>query len=181
MKRYFLIALSAGVLSGCASTSVKLDYDKSADFSGLKKFAWENATQPTTGDPRIDNDLSDERVRNAVDSILVSKGFVFAAQDDADFLVAYFVDFKRSLSSSSASVGVGRSSHGRYGGVSYGGSVSETEQGLLTIDIIDPADQKTIWRGVGTGSTYSGSNPDKATQKINDSVASILRKFPPEK
>lgn len=181
MKRLLLLALSTGILSGCSSVSVKRDFDTSTDFTPLKTFAWQHAKQPETGDPQLDNDLNDERIRKAITANLSAKGFQAAERGKADFLVAYFVDHQRKLSSSSMSVGVGRSSYGRHGSVGYNTGVSEYDQSILTIDIIDPADEKTIWRGVGTRAAYSGSNPQKYAKRTNESVEKILKKFPPKR
>ncbi len=180
MKKWLLLVVSAGLLTGCSSVSVSRDYDTTADFSGLKTFAWQHAEQPETGDPRIDNDLHDERIRAAVDETLSAKGFQRADLADADFMVAYFIEYKRKLSSGSVSVGMGRSSYGRHGGVGYGTGVSEYDQAILTIDMLNPADEKMIWRGVGSRSAYDGSSPAKATKTVNESVSKILKKFPPK-
>ena len=180
-KRWFLFVVSAVVLSGCSSVSVRRDYDKSTDFSALKTFAWKYAEQPQTGNPRIDNDLIDERIRSAVDATLAAKGFRSVEKSDADFLVSYFMDYQQRLGGGSVSVGMSRGSGGgRYGGVGYNSGVSDYEQGRLTIDLLDPQDDKTVWRAVGTRTTYDGSNPEKTTKIVNSAVASILKKFPPK-
>lgn len=180
MKKWLVPALSAACLAGCSSVSVQRDFDTGTDFSQLKTFAWQHAEQPETGNPQIDNDLNDERIRNAVNATLSAKGFIAAERDEADVLVAYFVDHKRKLSSGSVSVGLGRSSYGRHGGVGYSTGLSEYDQAILTIDILNPADDRMIWRGVGSRSTYEGSNPSKSVQIVNEAVETILKKFPPK-
>jgi len=181
MKQALCLAASALLLAGCSSVSVSRDYDESADFSSLKTYAWQHAVQPKTGNPRIDNDLMDERVRSAVDALLAQKGFVLADKENADCLVAYFVEYKQRIGGSSVSFGMGTGGYGRYGGVGYNTSVSDYDEGHLTIDIIDPASGKNIWRGVGRRTTYEGSSPKKMTKVINTSVSRILGKFPPKK
>ena len=181
MAKWMLLALSAGILSGCSSVSVNRDFDASVDFNVLKTFAWQHAEQPQTDDPRIDNDLNDERIRNAVNATLAAKGFRSADRDGADFWVVYFVEHQRKLNSGSMSVSMGRGSYGRYGGVGYNTGVSEYDQAILTIDILNPSDGKMVWRGVGSRSSYEGSNPAKSTQIVNEAVAKILKKFPPKK
>ncbi|MEN7973085.1 MAG: DUF4136 domain-containing protein [Verrucomicrobiota bacterium] len=180
MKKVLLLVVFAGVFAGCSSISVRRDYDTSADFSGLKKFAWQYAEQPETGDPRIDNDLIDARIRRAVDETLEAKGFQSSDAANADFLVVYFVEYKRRLNSGSISFGLGGGRAGRHGGVGYDTGVSEYDQASLTIDMIDPVGKKMIWRGVGDRSAYDGSSPEKMTKIINASVAKILKGFPPE-
>lgn len=178
--KILLISISVGLLTGCSSVSVNRDYDTRINFSNLKTFAWQHAEQPETGDPRIDNDLNDERIRAAVNATLTAKGFHSAERANADFLVAYFVEHQRTLSSGSVSVGMGRSSYGRHGGVGYSTGVSEYDQAILTIDMLNPTDEKMIWRGAGTRATYEGSSPEKSTKIVKEAVLKILKKFPPK-
>ncbi len=180
MKKKFLFAAIMALIAGCSSVSVNQDYDASTDFSPLKTFAWQYAAQPQTGDPRIDNDLNDERIRKAVNATLSGKGFQLVDRAHADFLVAYFIDCHRELRPGSMSVGVGRGSMGRYGGMGYYSGTTEYRETLLTIDILEPAEEKTIWRGVGARPSYEGSSPEKTTQIVNESVREILKNFPPE-
>jgi len=160
---------------------VSNDYDVNAGFSNLKTFAWKHAEQPLTGNPRMDNDLIDERIRAAVKTELEKKGFVAVDKADADFFVAYFIDYKQRINGSSVSLGAGGGSYGRYGGAGYSTGISDYEEGSLTIDMIDPASDKNVWRGVGRRTTYEGSSPEKMTKIINRSVSRILAKFPPKK
>jgi len=179
-KRGFLLVVSAALFSGCSSVSVQVDHDDSTDFTMLKTFAWQYVEQPQTGNPRIDNDLIDERVRAAVDAVLAAKGLLLVEKADADFLVSYFIDYKQRISGSSIRFGIGTGRAGRYGGVGYDTGVSDYEEGHLTIDFLDPAEEKTIWRGVGKRRTYESSSPEKTTKVVNSAVFAILKKFPPE-
>ena len=180
MKRIFMLSAVLVLLSGCSSISVRRDYDRTTDFSQLKTYAWEHAEQPETGDPRIDNDLMDERVRAAVNRELAAKGLVAGSKSDADFLVAYFITYKQRIGGSSVSFGIGTGSYGRYGSVGYNTSISDYDEGHLTIDIMDSATTNTIWRGVGVRTTYETAKPDKITKIVNQAVSKILKKFPPK-
>lgn len=181
MKYLLCLAASVLLLAGCSSVSVTRDYGASSDFSILKTYAWQHATQPKTGNPRIDNDLMDERIRSAVDAQLAEKGFMLVPKEEADCLVAYFVEYKQRIGGNSVSFGLGGGNNGRYGGAGYNTSISDYDEGYLTIDIIDPASGKNIWRGVGRRTTYEGSNPKKLTKIVNTAASRILAKFPPEK
>ncbi len=181
MKReFFLYMVAVVVLSGCSSISVSRDYDETVNFSALKTFAWKDAVQPETGNPRIDNDLIDDRIRTAVNRELTAKGFRLAKQGFADFQVSYFVEYKQRIGGGTVSVGMGGGTGGRYGGVGYNTGISDYEEGHLTIDMIDPSDDKTFWRGVGRRTSYETSNPKKITKIVNQSVSGILKKFPPK-
>jgi hypothetical protein len=180
MKLAPYLAVALALITGCSSVSVTRDFDSDTDFTGLKTFAWQHETQPKTGNPRIDNDLIDERVRKAVDTLLAEKGFAPAPKTEADFLVAYFIQYKQRIGGSSVSFGIGAGSSGRYGGVGYNTAISDYDEGWLTIDMIDPESDKTIWRGVGVRATYESPKPAKATKIINHAVGRILKKFPPK-
>ena len=176
-----LLALTAIILvSGCSTVHVTRDYDQTADFGRLQTFAWKHEQQPVSGNPRVDNDLIDARIRTAVNTALVSKGFRPAAPADADFLLAYFMEYKRKLEGSSISFGLGGGRYGSYGGVGYSSDLSEYDEGVLTIDVLDAATRKTIWRGVGTRVAYDSANAQKVSKITNDAVARILAGFPPE-
>lgn len=150
------------------------------DFSPFKTYAWLHAVQPKTGDARLDNDLTDARIRAALNQTLPDKGLVFD-EDNPDVLVAYFVDVTRRIGGNTMAFGMGYGQRGRrYSAIGYDTAIYDYEEGALTIDIIDAQTQKTIWRGSGYRNTYSGSNPEKATEIINSSVARILKKFPPK-
>jgi len=179
MKRLYPACIAAALLAGCSTVSVTRDYDPETDFSPLKTYAWKHDMQPKTGNARIDNDLIDQRVRESVEATLAAKGYTAVDSEEADFLVAYFIEYKQRIGGSSISFGVGTGGMGRYGGVGYNTSVSDYDEGHLTIDIINPSTDKTIWRGVGKRTTYESSNPRKVTKIINKAVSRILAKFPP--
>lgn len=167
-------------LSGCSSVTVRRDYDLAADFSRLSTYAWKHVEQPQTGNPRIDNDLIDARVRAAVNAELSAKGFELVDRSEADFRVAYFLEYKQRIGGNSVSFGMGIGTYSRYG-VGYDTAISDYDEGHLTIDIIDPADGGIIWRGVGRRTTYDTGDPAKTTKVVNMAVARILAKFPPTK
>ena len=180
MKRRLFLLASASLLTGCSSISVSQDYDVEFDFASLNTFAWKYAEQPETGNPRIDNDLMDRRVRSAVNAALARKGFRLVEAAEADFLVAYFIDYKQRIQGSSWNAGAGTGSYNRYGGVAYDTGIEDYEEGQLTIDLINPATDKNVWRGVGRRRSYETSNPEKVTKMVNSAVSKILKKFPPK-
>ncbi|MDH3981347.1 MAG: DUF4136 domain-containing protein [Kiritimatiellaceae bacterium] len=185
-KRAFLLCSSVALLAGCSSVSVNLDFDSTVDFSTLHTYAWQHEEQPETGNPRIDNDLNNKRIRRAIDAELQAKGFVEAEKASASFQVVYYMNFERRIDNRGGgwSIGMSKGSTGRAGGVGWssGSNVSDYEEAQLTIDIINPATEQMIWRGRGRRSVSGNStNPEKLTARTNDAVARILKKFPPTK
>ena len=70
---------------GCSSMKVTYDYDPGADFSTYRTFDWVAGPQEPTGDPRIDNQLTDIRIRVTVDGQLTLKGYRRVASEKPDF------------------------------------------------------------------------------------------------
>ncbi|WP_372798933.1 DUF4136 domain-containing protein [Pontiella sp.] len=185
-RTLFLSLAGAGLLlSGCSSVLVERDYDAAFNFQTLETYAWKHAVQPETGVPRIDNDLNDRRIRQAVDDTLRAKGFTLAENPAAaDFHVEYFMEFRQRIESSggSVSLGIGSYSGGRAGslGWSTGANVSDYEEAQLTIDILEPNADRTIWRGRGLRRASSSADPAKLTSRTQEVVSRILKKFPPQ-
>lgn len=180
MKTKLLLSVLIAIgVSGCSSISVRRDYNAAFDFSALQTYAWQHELQPETGDPRVDNDLIDERIRRAVNDHLNRKGFKRADRDEADFLITYYREYRSRISGTSWSAGMGRGSYGSYGSIGYGSDISEYDQSILIIDMLSMADEKALWRGIGIRAVYEGSSPDKITRIVNKAVAKILKKFPP--
>ncbi len=180
MIRFLLTLATVVLISGCSSVSVQRDYDTSIDFSMLKTYAWKYATQPKTGNPQIDNDLQDKRIRTAINAILEVKGFAPAEPDRADVLVAYYMESKRRISGDTWVFGFGTGLYDGFGGIGYNTSISDYDEGYLTIDVIGGTSGKTIWRGVGRRATYEDPDPEKGAEIIHSAVAKILADFPPK-
>jgi len=64
------------------------------------------------------------------------------------------------------------------GGSTY---VTQYDEGTLVIDFIDIAENKLVWRGVGTGALSESPSVEERTENINNAVAQILEQFPPTK
>jgi len=59
-------------------------------------------------------------------------------------------------------------------------TVSSSTQGSLYIDLIDANKKELIWQGKGSGYLSNGSNVEQKEARINEFVAEILAKYPPE-
>ena len=181
MKAFYALGAAIALLSGCATVSVNRDYDDSVDFSRLHTYAWRHDTQPGTGQVRIDNDLLDRRIREAVERELAARRFERAGKLEADFLVAYYIEYKQRISGNAVMFGLGSGVFDAgFGSFGYNAAISDYDEGWLTLYVIDPLRGKTIWRGVGIRHTYESPDPRKVTRVIDKAVARILSGFPPQ-
>jgi hypothetical protein len=83
------------MLAGCASVKVSFDHDPNANFSGLETYAGVSSTQPKTGDARLDGDILNSKIRQAVENQLRLKGYQKATDGSPDFLIAYMTSISK--------------------------------------------------------------------------------------
>jgi hypothetical protein len=179
--RYFFILVAVFFLAACGTT-VNVDYDKEANFQDLISFTLMPTPKTKTGDERLDSPLVDQRIRKAIVTTLIARGYQ-QVKSNADFTVAYQLGVRQEIDSSRATmtVGVGTFSSRSAIGMSYGnpGYVESYERGILTIDVLKGSDRKLVWRGSSGRRLYDGSTPEKSEKEINAVVKEILAKFPP--
>jgi hypothetical protein len=172
MKRIALLLIATTALS-CASTEVPptFAWDKQASFANLKTYAWYDGPpfQYPHGGAMVDGRFVDDNVRRSVDKELARKGYTKSDSGSPDFLVSY---------ATSQDAILDHDVWGGYGWWSpmYYAGTNKVVQGTLAIDIRQP-DKKLVWRGMLSGA--AGKTPEKLAEKIEDSVAKLLEKFPP--
>lgn len=165
MRRTFVFAaLSLGVMHISLAVSVNIDYDKSADFSGIKTYAWEQGTPAP-------NPLADQRIINAINYHLSMKGLQLV-EAEPDVYVSYHAAAEKDLR-------VYEWGHGgpRWG---YGGrdiDIDTVLVGTLIVDI-SSKDDKLLWRGIGRDTV--SESPQRNEKKINKAVEKMFKKFPPK-
>jgi Domain of unknown function (DUF4136) len=171
-----VFVLSLLIFSGCGSTiSVNQDYDPSYDFAKLKTFGF----IPITSEAGIDQ-LNADRLGEALKTNLTAKGFTLA--EKADFGIALFFTKKTKTDITTTGgygYGYGYGYRG-YGGMGYT-DVYQYDEGTLVIDFIDTAENKLIWRGIGSGVLKDNPSVEERTANINNAVMQILDQFPPTK
>jgi len=195
-KRYSLYSLTSVMilallaLTGCTTMSSHADWDTSANFRTLETYSWVPGQQPLTGDPRIDNNaLLDQRVRQATDTALSSRGYL-KTDSNPDFWVSYSAAIEEKISTTTMpSYGYTTPYIGPYGNVryDYGGawstgttSVTSYDEGTLILDIADAKTKRLIWRGTVSDATNPSRSPEKKQQVIDAAVAKAFADFPPQ-
>ncbi len=176
MKPYKAVMAVVAIvaIAGCSSTQIRTDYDQFATFRGLRTYAWieEDASRGTN--PSINNPLVDRRIRNAVDSELIRRGYQRVSSGNPDFRIRYHV-----IGTDKVEIQSG-SSYGyyRYG---YGNDVYSYEytEGTLVIDIIDGKDNRLIWRGWARKALDDNPHPEQVDMYVRQAVQKLLKEFPP--
>jgi hypothetical protein len=165
----FLLIASGSVLA----QKVNVDWDKTANFSGYRTYAWSQGTPAKSP-------LMGERIIRDIEAQLAAKGLQkVEASANPDLVVMYHAatDTKTQVNTiDSGMYGPGW----RYG---YGGMGSSTtyvdniQVGQLMVDIGDVKNKKFLWRGTASGTL--SDKPEKVEKTINKAVTKMFEKFPP--
>ena len=165
------------------------EYDPVANFVGLRSYAWIPGPQPRSGDPRVDDNWQDRRMRRAIDGQLVAQGFVAVPPEQADFWVGYHVRLLDKVATSTINTDYGYNRAGGGGDAAlyrgwFRGGVQSTYQqrhdvGTLTVFIEGPATQQPIWQGFARADIKPSDDRETRDQRLAKAVVMILEKFPP--
>lgn len=178
LARSSLLVLPALLLVACASVRVNVDFDPNEDFSAYRTFTWLPAPTRPSGDYRIDNPLLDKRIREAVERGLAEKGYRKVVDRYPDFYVAYRLSIEQKIDVYTVNRGY----------VDYWGyyaswpetRVSQYDEGTLVLDVADAHEKQLTWRGVAIGRVRRNPTPEQTTRDVDEAVAEILERFPPE-
>lgn len=174
MKLISLLSLILIItLGSCTTVRVASDYDKQADFTTYKSFAF---YKPGIDKAKI-SDLDKKRILRAIEAGMIAKGFTKSSEPD--LLVSIFTETKENVNvyQNNFGWGYGWGWNPWYWGTGYN-RVSTTTQGTLYIDLIDANKKELIWQGMGTSALTH--NVDRKQEKMNEIVGAILEKYPPQ-
>lgn len=175
MKR-FLLLLAASLLAACASgPQVYTDHDPAATFDRYRTYAWR---QP----PPISNPLLKQRVVEAVDAQLASRGWRLVPEADADVVLVSNVSAHEEQTIDAFYDGPDWIGWGWREGIGVGGGMRHVEVrnyriGTLVLDMFDVATRRAVWRATAEG-TVPGSEA-QMTRHALAAVEAMFRDFPP--
>ncbi len=174
------LALSLVPAAAHARTKVFVDYDRTADLSKYRTFAW--ADPPNGRNMSEDHPLLHQRVVNHITGKLRDGGLLIYP-DDPDLYVTYYTStteqFRIDVMSNGYAYGPGWTWGGYWGytpgAVAVGSAVSSFEKGTLVIDIWDARTKQLVWRGIMKG--IVPENPDKVSKMIDKGIDKIVAKW----
>jgi len=146
---------------------VKVDWDKTTNFTGFKTYAW------TTGTP-AKNPLMGQRIVEGIDQQLAAKGLQKVdSNSNPDLLVLYHASTGSQTELNTMGTGWGWG----WGGGSTTTTVDKIPTGQLSVDLGDAKTKKLLW--LGSASDTLSDKPEKNTDKINKALDKMFKKFPP--
>jgi hypothetical protein len=153
------------------SQSVTYDYDRGANFSAYKKYAWTRGTE-------LPDQLSHARIVRSIDARFAEKGLARVEPGDSpDVLVAYHTAFDKNLRIDGFSSGFGPFGLGpdRSGSA----TVAPILVGTLVVDITDARTRALVWRGMASGDIKPNDKPEQRDKKLAKAMEKMFRNYPP--
>jgi hypothetical protein len=173
-----LVALM-GLGGGCATVSVKTDFDPAVDFSQFRSFQVIGGVLMVDGRPDTRNTLVIDRIKEAIVQELAQRGMQLV-ENGGDLAVA-FVAGARTVTEIEG-VGPYRPGFGPYwGAVGWWGPgyydwwTRTYTKGTLIIDLMDAKTSKLVWRAYAEADINS---PD-AKEFVRKTVHKAFEKYPP--
>lgn len=174
------------LLSACQTAQLQRDFDPSRDFAAYRSWSWqEPGVQYKPDDPRLNSDLTGQRIRSAVSEQLEQRGLRAAAANTVSDLKVHvwlIVDNRQQQVSTQVGGGWGDP----WGGGFWGGpSHIETrtldyQVGTLQIDLLDGKDGKLVWRGSAEHVLRNRQpSPSEREASIRSTVNKVLSQYPP--
>jgi hypothetical protein len=172
MNRILVLLISLLILTGCSSLKVTSDYDPNVSLAGLEDYAvfpFENNSTDS---------LKNDRIIEAVTHNLTAKGYTLSDKSSADFYVRFQTMIRENVPGKTGfSIGLGTFS-GNIGG-SVGTSRYRTyDEETLIIDMLNPSDEKLLWRGVATDTAEQPDSPEERQVYTDKVVDALLASFP---
>jgi len=172
------------VVTSCSSVRVATDYDKNANFSNYKTFAFFKSGI----DKAEINDLDKRRILRAIETELLAKGFT--KSENPDLLVSIFTKSNQRVDVYNNNWGMGGWGWGGFGPWGMGGfygpgwgwgwnqpNVSTSTEGVLFVDLLDANKKELVWQGMGSG--FLSRNMEQKEERIKEFVSKIMEKYPP--
>ncbi len=183
IKAFSLLISSVVILASCGSTA-HIEKDESTDLSKYKSYTWLPADK---NDKKEISDIAAQNIRTTVDQELQKNGWK-EVKSNPDLLLSYDVLVEKNtrvdrdpVYSQSYTRMFYNPYTRRYGTIYYpsqflGYDESEVavKEGTVTITMIDPKTDKTVWQGWASDQINSNKLTSKDIQK---NVKSILKKF----
>jgi len=165
-------------LAGCASgPSIHTNVDPTADFMSINTFGF---MQPLSTDSGNVQSLLSTQLIDATTDELGKRGWRLD-QDNPDIIINFLFETQEQIRSRNTGVSASTMHRsGRYGG--WGATMStptieQTTQGALSIDVIDPSQNRMIWEGTATNRVTDRLRENQA-ETVRTFVAAILADFP---
>lgn len=182
MYRALCLLFSLFALTACQSNAPLLDFDPTRDFSRYQTWQWqEPSVLFSPDDPRVRNDLTAQRLIQAVEQQLLLQGLPQSEdRDQSDLLIqaSISIDTRQEVL---RSMHFDHWGHPLYGPVFSDVRTLEYPVRTLQLDIFDARDGRLIWRAALESAPEAARlSPEQRSAAMQRQVALLLQRFPPQ-
>jgi hypothetical protein len=176
-----VLLLTLLALSQAWAQKVKVGYDKSADFSQFKTYAWQERRTPAT------RPLVAAAIQLDIDAALSDKGLrKIDASSGPDLLIVCTggMDAQSSASAQdpgyTATGGFPLPNATMWSGSLPANAGQQVLKGALTVDVVDIRRQQLVWRGTAKANLDS-QDQSKVFDQADKVVTEMFKQYPPPK
>ena len=174
-----VVAVASALLVAACSTGPKIDgkLGPGVSMSGDSTYAILAAPKGVGERTEAGIDFIENRVAPEVGAAMAAKGYVAAAKESADLLVAVFVSQTGEVDAVRWGYSTaGWEIWGPWWGTGVYGYTQDYRTGTVVVDVVSAKAKKVLYRGVASGVMGLHGEPDQ--EKIRNSVRSMLRGLP---
>jgi hypothetical protein len=181
LRKYFACLSVVFLLVGLAfAAKIKSDFDKTADFSQYKTYAWGENSKPNRPGAEI-------VLISAINHELQTLGLHLVDPEQADLIVRYQAAGDADLNFSAAV----DPTYAAFGGVPLPGGTVWTSgitapssgrfvrKGALIIDMFDRQQHKLVWSAMATDTV--NDKIEKAITQVSKTIADMFARYPAKK
>jgi hypothetical protein len=167
-----VVVLSCLACVTAVAQKTNIDWDRQANFSQYKTYAWEQSPNPAHG-------LWHQRIIDAVDQQLQAKGL-----QKVDSNPDLWVTYSKSIKDQKMLVGTGYNfgpawywgPWGYNGAPTYNSYV--TKWATLVVELADAKNKQDLWRGSATNTVTDNSN--KNIKNLDKAVEKLFKQYRPK-
>ncbi|MBW8191094.1 DUF4136 domain-containing protein [Neiella marina] len=180
--RVLMVGLLGLTLTACASTpKVESDYADSFNFAHLKSYHLVPINNNTyAGQPGAS--LTEQRIEESIKNYLNRRGMTEVPAEEAEVWVSYHVasQDKTQIRSYNTRYNYHARYHRSAWGAGWGNNVDVRQftEGQLLIDLVDPASNHVVWRGIGTKRLKKSTTTEEREETINQYVDAMFAEVP---
>jgi len=178
MKHLLLLLTLLVFTTPAVAQKIKVNYDKSSDFSKFKTFSWTSGAPPT-------NPLINQIIIDTVERSLAAKGLT-KVNNGGDLVISVAVAIQYDIQ-------VAQQSRGNTGsdlqtGIPTGAALPfDVRKGSLVVDMENPASKTIVWTGIASDTLRYEPSGDmqkdakKVEGRLRKAVDKLMNKYPPSK
>ncbi|WDE04811.1 DUF4136 domain-containing protein [Thalassomonas viridans] len=185
----FITGIFILLLGACSlQKNAGVRYQAKFDFAGARAYSFLPRDAAANEQQNI-SDVMRNNIELAVEQVLDNSGFHYSASQKTDFVVAYHL--VQGQSRGRYQLGVNHQALKRYNlGVKYceyclkagvepsSKKLWRLDAGSLIIDLLDPGDQRSVWRSVYPVKIKAKDNSREVQEKIQTAISRMLAQYP---